>query len=305
MTQDASSRGKPRVNVGTIGPAGSGKTTLLAAILKVQAQSNLAQATSPDDIDNSDAAFFEYETQSRHYIHADCDGGADAIKDLITNVAQMNGVILVVSVSDGAMQQTRQQVRLARQLGLGSIVVFLNKCDAFDDDTLNMFEMELRALLTKDTFDGDRVQVIRGAAQSALGGDAKAQASIGKLLGALDSSIAVPAGPAQPQSLTPHTKFESQTYVLKGEEGGQRSPITANDRPQLYIGSTDVMGTVKLPDGVMMVMPGDNVTLTFQLDTPVAIAEQLRFAIFEVDDDDDDDDGGKIIGVGVVTKILS
>jgi len=315
MTQETSSRDKTLVNVGTIGPPGSGKTMLIAAILQQQAQSNLAQAVSYDAIQKGDIDSFEYETANRHYTHFDYDGAGGSMTDLIDNVAQLDGVILVVSVSEGVMQQTRQQVRLARQLGVGSLIVFFNKCDAFDDDVLNMVEMQVRELLTKETFDGANVPVIRGAAQSALGGDAAWQQSIDQLLGALDSRIPDPAVRAEAVPATPHKKFEGDVYLLNREEGGQRGTFTADDRPQLYISSTSVRGTVKFPDGVTMAMPGDHITLTIELDTPVAIAAQLPFAVFAADDDDDDGDDSdddsddlddaQIIGVGIVTTILS
>lgn len=400
MAKATASSTKPRVNVGTIGPSGHGKTALTAAILKVQAKSNLAEAVSYDDIQNYINDSVEYETQSRRYTHVDCAGGAAYLKDLITGVTQMDGVILVVAVSDGVMAQTREYVLLARQLGLAHVVVFLNKCDGVDDDgVLDMVEMEVRELLTKHQFNGDSAPVIRGSAQRALDGAAEWEASIGKLLDSLDSYIPEPvrdlgkpfrmaisdvsstqgsdttasgqiergvikigdeveivgskgarktvvtgiemsgspiaqgqAGDqidcllrgigkdeiecgqvlAKPGSITPRAKFEGEVYVLKKEEGGRREPFTTSYRPQVYIHAADVMGTVNLPDGVMMVMPGDNITMTIQLDAPVALEEQMYFALCEKndDDDDDDDDGDddddtQIVGVGVVTKILA
>lgn len=400
MAKESASSTKPRVNVCMIGPSGHGKSTLMAAILKVQAESNLAKAVSYDDFQNDVSVSFEYETQSRHYTHVDCVADSDYLKDLITGVTQMDGVVLVVAVSDGVMAQTREHVLLARQLGLTHVIVFLNKCDTIDDDgALDLIEMEVRELLTKHKFNGDGAPVIRGAAQQALDGSSKAVASIGKLLNALDSYIPNPvrdldkpflmavedtdaeagsdttasgriqrgvvkvgdeveivgskgtrktvitgikmfdkpvdqgkAGDsvdcslrditekeiecgqvlAKPGSLTTRTKFEGEVYVMKKEEGGRREPFTTNYRPQLFIHAASVMGTVNLPQGIQMVMPGDNITMTIELDAPIAVEEQMRFALFEAnessggdDDDSDDDQDNTIVGVGIVTKILA
>src|SRR5262245_31416869 len=395
MAKEKFNRTKPHVNVGTIGHIDHGKTTLTAAIVKVQARKNLAKVISYADIAKGGtvrdetktvtiaAAHVEYESTKRHYAHVDCPGHADYIKNMITGAAQMDGAIVVVSALDSVMPQTREHVLLARQVGLNHLVVFLNKCDAVDDpEMLDLVEMEVRELLTKQKFDGDNAPVIRGASLPALNGDAKWEESIGKLLDALDSYIPEPqrevdkpflmavddvfsikgrgtvatesiergqikvnekveiigfkatkdtvvtgvemfrklldsgqAGDnvgcllrgvekdeiergqvlAKPGSITPHTKFEGEVYVLKKEEGGRHTPFFTNYRPQFYIRTTDVTGTVNLPEGVKMVMPGDNITMTIELIAPVALEEQMRFAIRE---------GGKTVGAGVVTKIL-
>jgi elongation factor Tu len=395
MAKEKFQRTKPHVNVGTIGHIDHGKTTLTAAIVKVQSKRNLAKAISYADIAKGGtvrdetktvtiaAAHVEYESAKRHYAHVDCPGHADYIKNMITGAAQMDGAILVVSALDSVMPQTREHVLLARQVGLNHLVVFLNKCDAVDDpEMLDLVEMEVRELLTKQKFDGDNAPVVRGASLPALQGDAKWEDSIGKLLEALDGYIPEPeraidkpflmaiedvfsikgrgtvatgriergvikvgeevqiigfrdtkkcvvtgvemfrklldqgqAGDnvgcllrgvekdeiergqvlAKPGSITPHTKFEGEVYVLKKEEGGRHTPFFTNYRPQFYIRTTDVTGTVNLPEGVKMVMPGDNITMTIELIAPVALEEQMRFAIRE---------GGKTVGAGVVTKIL-
>jgi len=395
MAKEKFSRTKPHVNVGTIGHIDHGKTTLTAAIVKVQSKNKLAKVISYADIAKGGtvrdetktvtiaAAHVEYESAKRHYAHVDCPGHADYIKNMITGAAQMDGAILVVSALDSVMPQTREHVLLARQVGLNHLVVFLNKCDAVDDpEMLDLVEMEVRELLNKYKFDGDNAPVIRGASLPALQGDAKWEASIAKLLEALDSYIPEPvrdvdkpflmavedvfsikgrgtvatgriergvikvgeevqiigfkdtkksvvtgvemfrklldqgqAGDnvgcllrgvekdeiergqvlAKPGSITPHTKFLGEVYVLKKEEGGRHTPFFTNYRPQFYIRTTDVTGSVNLPEGVKMVMPGDNITMTIELVAPVALEEQMRFAIRE---------GGKTVGAGVVTKIL-
>ncbi len=396
MAKEKFSRTKPHVNVGTIGHIDHGKTTLTASIVKVQSKKNLAKAISYADIAKGGtvrdetktvtiaAAHVEYESPKRHYAHVDCPGHADYIKNMITGAAQMDGAILVVSALDSVMPQTREHVLLARQVGLNQIVVFLNKCDAVDDpEMLDLVEMEVRELLSKQKFDGDNAPVIRGAALPALNGEAKWEEMIGKLLDALDSYIPEPvrdidkpflmaiedvfsikgrgtvatgriergivkvgeeveiigfkdtkksvvtgvemfrklldqgqAGDnvgcllrgvdkdqiergqvlAKPGSITPHTKFLGEVYVLKKEEGGRHTPFFTNYRPQFYIRTTDVTGTCNLPEGVKMVMPGDNITMNIELIAPVALEEQMRFAIRE---------GGKTVGAGVVTKILA
>jgi elongation factor Tu len=395
MAKEKFNRTKPHVNVGTIGHIDHGKTTLTAAIVKVQSKRQLAKAISYADIAKGGtvrdetktvtiaAAHVEYESPKRHYAHVDCPGHADYIKNMITGAAQMDGAILVVSALDSVMPQTREHVLLARQVGLNHLVVFLNKCDAVDDpEMLDLVEMEVRELLTKQKFDGDNAPVVRGASLPALQGDPKWEQSITNLLDALDSYIPEPeravdkpflmavedvfsikgrgtvatgriergvikvgeevqiigfketkksvvtgvemfrklldqgqAGDnvgcllrgvekdeiergqvlAKPGSITPHTKFEGEVYVLKKEEGGRHTPFFTNYRPQFYIRTTDVTGTVNLPEGVKMVMPGDNITMTIELIAPVALEEQMRFAIRE---------GGKTVGAGVVTKIL-
>ncbi|HEY3594707.1 MAG TPA: elongation factor Tu [Polyangiaceae bacterium] len=395
MAKEKFVRSKPHVNVGTIGHIDHGKTTLTASIVKVQSKKNLAKEIKYADIAKGGtvrdetktvtiaAAHVEYESQKRHYAHVDCPGHADYIKNMITGAAQMDGAILVVSALDSVMPQTREHVLLARQVGLSHIVVFLNKCDAVDDpEMLDLVEMEVRELLTKNKFDGDKAPMIRGAALPALNGDPKWEASIGQLLDALDSYIPEPvrdidkpflmaiedifsikgrgtvatgriergvvkvneeveivgfsdtkkttvtgvemfrklldqgqAGDnvgcllrgiekeqiergqvlSKPGSVTPHKKFNGEVYVLKKEEGGRHTPFFTNYRPQFYMRTTDVTGTVELPEGVKMVMPGDNIQMTVSLHTPVALEEQMRFAIRE---------GGKTVGAGVVTKIL-
>jgi elongation factor Tu len=395
MAKEKFARTKPHVNVGTIGHIDHGKTTLTAAIVKVQSKYKLAKVISYADIAKGGtvrdatktvtiaAAHVEYESKNRHYAHVDCPGHADYIKNMITGAAQMDGAILVVSALDSVMPQTREHVLLARQVGLNHLVVYLNKCDAVDDpEMLDLVEMEVRELLSKQKFDGDNAPVIRGASLPALQGDAKWEESIAKLLEALDTYIPEPirqvdkpflmaiedvfsikgrgtvatgrierglikvgeeveilgfrdtkksvvtgvemfrklldqgqAGDnvgcllrgvdkdeiergqvlAKPGSINTHKKFHGEVYVLKKEEGGRHTPFFTNYRPQFYIRTTDVTGTVNLPEGVKMVMPGDNITMTIELMAPVALEEQMRFAIRE---------GGKTVGAGVVTKIL-
>ena len=397
MAKEKFSRSKPHVNVGTIGHIDHGKTTLTAAISAVLSKAKGAKfkAISYKDIAKGGidrdatktvtiaAAHVEYESQNRHYAHVDCPGHADYIKNMITGAAQMDGAILVVSALDSVMPQTREHVLLARQVGLNYLVVFLNKCDAVDDpEMLDLVEMEVRELLTKQKFDGDNAPVIRGASLPALNGDPKWEESIGKLLDALDSYIPEPvrdidkpflmaiedvfsikgrgtvatgriergiikvneeveiigfvptrksvvtgvemfrklldqgqAGDnvgvllrgiekddlergqvlAKPGSITPHKKFVGQIYILKKEEGGRHTPFFTNYRPQFFFRTTDVTGVCKLPEDVKMVMPGDNIAMDIELIVPVALEEQMRFAIRE---------GGKTVGAGVVTKIV-
>src|SRR5499427_1736721 len=395
MAKEKFVRKKPHVNVGTIGHIDHGKTTLTAALLKVQQKSGMAQSKSYADIAKGgivrdatktvtiSVSHVEYETAKRHYAHVDCPGHADYIKNMITVAAQMDGAILVVSALDSVMPQTREHVLLARQVGLNHLVVFLNKCDAVEDaDMLDLVEMEVRELLTKYKFDGDKAKVIRGAALPALNGEAQWEAKIQELLAALDSEIPEPVrevdkpflmavedvfsikgrgtvatgrvergkikvneeveivgfrdtrkttvtgvemfrklldqGQAgdnigvllrgiekneiergqilcKPGTVTPHKKFLGEVYVLKKEEGGRHTPFFTNYRPQFYMRTTDVTGTCQLPEGTKMVMPGDNVTMTIELITPVGLEEQMRFAIRE---------GGRTVGAGVVTKVI-
>jgi len=395
MAKEKFNRTKPHVNVGTIGHIDHGKTTLTAALVKVQSKKGLAKVISYADIAKGgtvrDAtktvtiavSHVEYESAKRHYAHVDCPGHADYIKNMITGAAQMDGAILVVSALDSVMPQTREHVLLARQVGLTHIVVALNKCDAVEDaEMLELVEMEVRELLTKNKFDGDNAPVVQVAAFPALNGEAKWEESIGKLLEALDTYIPEPvrdidkpflmavedvfsikgrgtvvtgrvergivktgeeveilgfrdtrkttvtgvemfrklldegrAGDnigvllrgiekddvergqilCKPGSVNPHKKFEGEVYVLKKEEGGRHTPFFTNYRPQFYMRTTDVTGTCHLPEGTKMVMPGDNVTMTIELITPVGIEEQMRFAIRE---------GGRTVGAGIVTKIL-
>ncbi|MBW2459609.1 MAG: elongation factor Tu [Deltaproteobacteria bacterium] len=398
MAKEKFVRNKPHVNVGTIGHIDHGKTTLTAALLVVQSKSGMATIKSYADIAKGgtvrDAsktvtiavAHVEYESEARHYAHIDCPGHADFIKNMITGAAQMDGAILTVSAVDSVMPQTREHVLLARQVGLNHIVVFLNKCDAVDDEEmLELVEMEVRELLSKYKFPGDDAPVIMGAAlpvvQEAEGNERWVK-SIKDLLEALDNSIPEPerltdkpflmavedvfsikgrgtvatgriergmvhtgdkveiigfsetrettvtgvemfrkildegmAGDnvgcllrgidkhevergqvlAKPGSIDPHTKFLGEVYVLKKEEGGRHTPFFTNYRPQFYIRTTDVTGACQLPEGVKMVMPGDNITMDIELIAPVALEEQMRFAIRE---------GGRTVGAGVVTKII-
>ncbi|MGH8870752.1 MAG: elongation factor Tu [Acidimicrobiia bacterium] len=388
-------RTKPHVNVGTMGHIDHGKTTLTAAITKVLAErvGGSNQMTSFDQIDKApeerergitiQIAHVEYETAARHYAHVDMPGHADYIKNMITGAAQVDGAILVVSAADGPMPQTREHVLLARQVGVPSIVVFLNKVDMVDDEELlDLVELEVRDLLTEYEFPGDEVPVIRGSALQALGGDVASSDQIMELMNAVDSYVPEPdrdtdkpflmsiedvfsitgrgtvvtgrveqgilkvneeveivgirpthktvatgiemfrklldegrAGDnvgvllrgvgkddvergqvlAKPGSITPHTDFEAQVYVLTKEEGGRHNPFFPGYRPQFYFRTTDVTGAIQLPEGTQMVMPGDNTEMTVELIAPIAMDEGLRFAIRE---------GGRTVGAGRVTKIL-
>jgi elongation factor Tu len=391
-------RVKPHVNIGTIGHVDHGKTTLTAAITKVLAMLGKAQFRPYDSIDNApeekargitiNTAHVEYETDKRHYAHVDCPGHADYIKNMITGAAQMDGAILVVSAADGPMPQTREHILLARQVGVPYIVVYMNKVDMVDDpELLDLVELEVRELLSKYGFPGDKVPVIRGSALKALESqsndpNAPEYKSIIELMNAVDEYIPTPERPtdkpflmpiedvfsisgrgtvvtgrvergvikvgdeveivgfretrktvatgvemfrkvldegragdnigvllrgigkdevergmvlAKPGSITPHTKFKAEVYVLTKEEGGRHTPFFNGYRPQFYFRTTDVTGVVKLPEGVEMVMPGDNVNLTVELIAPIALEKELRFAIRE---------GGRTVGAGVVTEIL-
>jgi elongation factor Tu len=398
MAKEKFVRNKPHLNVGTIGHVDHGKTTLTAAITKMLAKKNLAQFTAYDQIDKAPEerergitiaiAHVEYATEKRHYAHVDCPGHADYIKNMITGAAQMDGAVLVVSAPDGPMPQTREHILLARQVGVPSIVVYLNKVDMVakeDAELLDLVELELRELLSKYQFPGDTTPIVRGSALKALEGDATdvGEGSLVKLLEALDSFIPEPkretdkpflmpvedvftisgrgtvvtgrvergvikvgeeveivgfketmktvvtgvemfrklldegrAGDnigallrgtkreevergqvlAKPGSITPHANFMGEVYVLKKEEGGRHTPFFKGYRPQFYFRTTDVTGDVKLPEGMEMVMPGDNVNMEITLITPIACEEGLRFAIRE---------GGKTVGAGVVTKIIA
>jgi elongation factor Tu len=394
-------RKKPHVNVGTIGHVDHGKTTLTSAITNVLAKKGLAQARSYAEIDNApeekargvtiNAHHAEYETAKRHYAHVDCPGHADYVKNMITGAAQMDGAILVVSAADGPMPQTREHILLARQVGVPYIVVFLNKVDMLDDpELLALVEMEVRELLTKYQFPGDKIPVISGSATKALEDlekpdweKSKWVQSIMKLMDEMDSYIPEPKreiekpflmpvedvftitgrgtvatgrvergkvkvgeeveivglGPtkktvvtgvemfrklldeglagdnigallrgvertdiergqvlAKPGSITPHTKFKAEVYVLTKEEGGRHTPFFKGYRPQFYFRTTDVTGTIQLPANVEMVMPGDNIGMEVELMTPIAMEKELRFAIRE---------GGRTVGAGVVAEILA
>jgi len=394
MSKSKFERNKPHLNIGTIGHIDHGKTTLTAAITKTLTDKGIGNFFTPfDQIDKAPEekargititiAHVEYETENRHYAHVDCPGHADYIKNMITGAAQMDGAILVVDATEGPMQQTREHVLLARQVGVPSIVVALNKIDmATDLELVDLVELEVRELLTKFEFPGDDIPVIRVSALKALEGDADAQAQIMELMDAVDASIPEPvreidkpflmsiedvmtitgrgtvvtgrvergkvkvgetieivglhekvqstvctgvemfrklldqgqAGDnigallrgidkdhvergqvlAAPGSITPHTHFDAQVYVLSKEEGGRHTPFVNKYRPQFYFRTTDVTGAIMLPEGVEMVMPGDNVTMSVELIQPIAMDEGLQFAIRE---------GGRTVGAGRVTKI--
>ncbi len=393
MAKDTFKRDKPHVNIGTIGHVDHGKTTLTAAITTVLAKGGKAQARGYADIDAApeekergitiNTAHVEYESDKRHYAHVDCPGHADYIKNMITGAAQMDGAILVVSAADGPMPQTREHILLARQVGVPSIVVFMNKCDMVDDpELLDLVEMEIRDLLSKYEFPGDEIPIVKGSALKALEGDAEMEKQILALIDAVDSYIPEPQRPldlpflmpiedvfniegrgtvctgrvergklkkmeeveivgikpttkttvtdiemfrkllddamagdnigallrgikkedvergqvlAKPGSITPHKKFKAEVYILSKDEGGRHTPFFSNYRPQFYFRTTDVTGTVKLPDGVEMVMPGDNISMEVELITPIAMEKTIRFAIRE---------GGRTVGAGRVSEIL-
>jgi elongation factor Tu len=388
-------RTKPHCNIGTIGHVDHGKTTLTAAITKVLAEKGGATFTAYDQIDKAPeerargitiaTAHVEYQTDKRHYAHVDCPGHQDYIKNMITGAAQMDGAILVVSAADGPMPQTREHILLARQVGVPSLVVYMNKVDMVDDpELIELVELEVRELLSSYDFPGDDIPIIKGSALCALEGREPevGQKSIDELMAAVDSYIPQPerakdrpflmpiedvftisgrgtvvtgrvergivkvgdeveivglrptaktiatgvemfrklldqgeAGDnigvllrgtkreevergqvlAKPGSITPHTVFMAEAYVLTKEEGGRHTPFFGNYRPQFYFRTTDVTGTVKLPEGTEMVMPGDNVTMEVELLVPIAMDEGLRFAIRE---------GGRTVGAGVVAKII-
>ena len=394
MAQDKFDRNKPHLNIGTIGHVDHGKTTLTSAIHTVLSKKGLATAKKYEDIDNApeekargvtiNISHIEYETDKRHYAHIDAPGHADYIKNMITGAAQMDGAVLVVSAPDGPMPQTREHILLAYQVGVPSIVVFMNKCDMVQDaELLDLVEMEVRELLTKYKFPGDQIPVIRGSALKALEGDAEAEAKIMELMDTVDSYVPTPERPtdkpflmavedvfsikgrgtvvtgridrgivkvndtveiiglhttkstvvtgvemfrkqldegqagdnvglllrgiekddvergqvlAKPGSITPHTQFDAEGYILTKEEGGRHTPFFTGYRPQFYIRTTDVTGSVDLPQGVEMVMPGDNTKMSVKLIVPVALEEGQRFAIRE---------GGKTVGAGVITKIIA
>ena len=393
MSKQKFERTKPHLNIGTIGHIDHGKTTLTAAITKVlHDQDPSTTYTSFDEIDKApeerergitiSIAHVEYETPNRHYAHVDCPGHADYIKNMITGAAQMDGAILVVAATDGPMPQTREHVLLARQVGVPSIVVALNKADMVDDEEiLELVELEVRELLNEYEFPGDDTPIVRVSALKALEGDESWTTKIVELMEAVDTHIPEPtrdidkpflmpiedvfsitgrgtvvtgrvergvvhvndevaivgikdttktvctgvemfrklldegrAGDnigallrgtkkedvargqvlAKPNSITPHTNFQAQVYVLNKDEGGRHTPFFANYRPQFYFRTTDITGSITLPDGVEMVMPGDNIEMTVELIAPIAMEEGLRFAIRE---------GGRTVGAGRVTKI--
>jgi elongation factor Tu len=396
MAKEQFQRTKPHVNVGTIGHIDHGKSTLTAAIVKVQAAKGLAQVRSYAEITKGGTvrdetktltiavSHVEYQSDKRHYAHIDCPGHADFIKNMITGAAQMDGAILVVDASEGPMPQTKEHVLLARQVGVPAIVVYLNKVDLVDDkELLDLVEMEVRDLLTKYEFPGEKTPIIRGSAKKALAGDKEEAASIQKLMEAIDAFIPLPTREidkpflmciedvfniegrgtvvtgrvergqlkrmeeveivglretrktvatdiemfrklldsaqcgdnvgvllrgtkkdevergmvlAKPGTITPHTHFKAEVYVLSKEEGGRHTPFFTNYRPQFYFRTTDVTGTVTLPQNIEMVMPGDNVSVEVKVIAPVAMEKGQRFAIRE---------GGRTIGAGRVTEVIA
>jgi elongation factor Tu len=393
MAKEKFERTKPHVNIGTIGHVDHGKTTLTAAICTTLAKKGLCSAKKFDEIDNApeekargitiNTSHVEYQTAARHYAHVDCPGHADYVKNMVTGAAQMDGAILVVAATDGPMPQTREHILLARQVGVPSIVVFMNKVDMVDDpELLDLVEMEVRDLLNKYQFPGDDTPIVRGSGLRALNGEADGEASIMELMDACDSFIPQPvraidkpflmpiedvftitgrgtvatgriergkisindkvnrvgfgdtkefvvtgvemfrkllddaqAGDnvglllrgaekkdmqrgqvlAAPGSITPHTEFKAQIYVLTQEEGGRHTPFLNGYRPQFYFRTTDVTGSIKLEDGMEMIRPGENVSIAVELIAPVAMDKDLRFAIRE---------GGRTVGAGSVTAII-
>src|SRR5258707_147838 len=310
MAKEKFERTKPHVNIGTIGHIDHGKTTLTAAITKVLSKHNPKVAFRAfDTIDNAPeerergitiaVSHVEYETPNRHYAHMDCPGHADYIKNMITGAAQMDGAILVVAATDGPMPQTREHILLARQVGVPAIVVFLNKCDMVEDaELLELVELEVRELLKSYQFPGDSIAVIKGSALQALNGDAKWEKTIEELMEAVDKNVPLPVRDvdkpfAMPGWTRRNTRSKAEASVLTKEEGGRHTPFFSGYRPQFYFRTTDVTGDMKLPAGVEMVMPGDNVSCEVTLITPVALEKGLRFAIRE---------GGHTVGAGAVTE---
>ena len=394
MAKEKFDRSKPHVNIGTIGHVDHGKTTLTAAITTVLAKKGFSDATDFASIDNApeekergitiNSSHVEYQTENRHYAHVDCPGHADYVKNMVTGAAQMDGAILVVAATDGPMPQTREHILLARQVGVPSIVVFMNKADMVDDpELLELVEMEVRDLLSFYEFDGDNTPIVIGSALGGLNGEAQWEDKIMELMDAVDSFIPIPprevdkpfilpvedvfsitgrgtvatgriesgvinsgddvviigmgaqdkkstvtgvemfrkildrgeAGDnvglllrgieksdikrgmviARPGTITPHTEFTAEVYILKKEEGGRHTPFHNKYRPQFYVRTTDVTGEIFLEEGREMVMPGDNVSITVKLIAPIALNKGLRFAIRE---------GGRTVGAGQVTEIL-
>ncbi len=394
MAKETFKREKPHVNIGTIGHVDHGKTTLTAAISTVLASKGLAEKKDYDAIDNApeerergitiNTAHVEYQTENRHYAHVDCPGHADYVKNMITGAAQMDGAILVVAATDGPMPQTKEHILLARQVGVPRIVVFMNKVDLVDDpEILELVELEIRELLSKNDFDGDNTPIIQGSALAGLNGEPAGVKAIEDLMAAVDEYIPLPPRPVDqpflmsvedvftitgrgtvatgriergvitvgdnveivgfndspltstctgvemfkklldrgeagdnagillrgidkkdirrgmvicaPKSITPHTEFKGEVYVLGKDEGGRHTPFFNKYRPQFYFRTTDVTGECMLPEGVEMVMPGDNVSLTVKLIAPIAMDKGLKFAIRE---------GGRTVGAGQVTEIL-
>src|SRR5437879_3752458 len=303
MAKEKFDRSKPHVNIGTIGHIDHGKTTLTAAITKVLAKHNPKNKfRSFDSIDNAPeekargitiaVAHVEYETAKRHYAHVDCPGHADYIKNMITGAAQMDGAIVVVAATDGPMPQTREHILLARQVGVPYIVVAMNKVDMVDDpELLDLVELEVVG------FRATRKTVVTGVEMfKKLLDEGRAGDNVGLLLRGVEKDM-VERGQviAKPGSITPHTKFKGEVYVLSKEEGGRHTPFFKGYRPQFYFRTTDVTGVAEMPEGTEMVMPGDNVQLVVELITPVAMDKGLRFAIRE---------GGRTVGAGTVSEIL-
>ena len=394
MSKETFKRDKPHVNIGTIGHVDHGKTTLTAAITEILSKQGLATAKKYDEIDGApeekergitiNTAHVEYQTATRHYAHVDCPGHADYVKNMITGAAQMDGAILVVAATDGPMPQTKEHILLARQVGVPSIVVFMNKVDLVDDpEMLELVEMEIREALTSRGFDGDNTPIIKGSATGALAGEEKWVAAITELMNAVDTYIPLPPRPVdmpflmsvedvfsitgrgtvatgriergrikvgesveivglmeapinstctgvemfrklldegeagdnaglllrgvdktqirrgmvicKPGSITPHTEFKGEVYVLSKDEGGRHTPFFNKYRPQFYFRTTDVTGECVLPEGTEMVMPGDNTSITVKLIQPIAMEKGLKFAIRE---------GGRTVGAGQVTEII-
>ncbi len=394
MAKETFKREKPHVNIGTIGHVDHGKTTLTAAITTILSSKGLAEKKGYDEIDAApeekergitiNTAHVEYATANRHYAHVDCPGHADYVKNMITGAAQMDGAILVVAATDGPMPQTREHILLARQVGVPRMVIFMNKVDLVDDEEiLELVEMEIRELLSKNGYDGDNTPIIKGSATGALAGDAKWVKAVEDLMDAVDTYIPLPPRPVDqpflmsvedvftitgrgtvatgriergvikvgenveivgfneapqsstctgvemfkklldrgeagdnagillrgiekkdirrgmvicaPKSITPHTEFKGEVYVLSKDEGGRHTPFFNKYRPQFYFRTTDVTGECMLPAGVEMVMPGDNVNLHVTLIAPIAMDKGLKFAIRE---------GGRTVGAGQVTEII-
>src|SRR5437667_312992 len=307
MSRPKFQRTKPHCNVGTIGHVDHGKTTLTAAITHTLAGIGVTKPYGFWEIDNAPEekargitiaiSHVEYESPKRHYAHVDCPGHADYIKNMITGAAQMDGAILVVSAPDGPMPQTREHVLLARQVEVPAMVVFLNKVDMMEDEELlELVELEVRELLSKYQFPGDDVPVIRGSALLALesSGDLSrtdpAAQCIWELMDAVDDYIPTPERATD----KPHRAFQAQVYVLSKEEGGRHTPFFNGYRPQFYVRTTDVTGAIRLPEGVEMVMPGDNIEMTVELIQPVAMEEGVTFAIRE---------GGRTVGAGICIRV--
>src|SRR5206468_2251694 len=317
MAKGKFQRTKPHVNVGTIGHVDHGKTTLTAAMTLVLSKKYGGDVRSYDQIDNApeekargitiNTAHVEYETAKRHYAHVDCPGHADYVKNMITGAAQMDGAILVVSAADGPMPQTREHILLARQVGVPFIGVFLSKADKVDDKEMVDWrgrevrerrfgkvgdKVEMGGLRPTTSRVGTGVEMFRKVLDEGQAGD-----NIGVLLrGTKKEEVERGMVLAKPKTITPHTKFKAEVYVLAKEEGGRHTPFFNGYRPQFYFRTTDVTGVVTLPAGVEMVMPGDNVSVSAELISPIAMDQGLRFAIRE---------GGKTVGSGIVTEIVA